>query len=316
MYKLIILLLTLISITACKEEMTLQERLGYKKEDIVVIVNADDYGGSRTHTDATNELFEKTTYVKTATIMATNPDFERAAKIAVQKGYQIGIHITLTNEWQDKYPWTPVLSKEEVPSLYNKKGLLWATQKEIVENATLQDIEKEMEAQILKVIKSGIKITHMDAHMYIYYPWFSKQIEDIADKLSKKYRIHRSVYFNSHPDDNKRYREMGRMTADQYFAFYGKPPKYEWGNYKERLNKYVQLLDRLKPGVYHITIHPVLDNEEAKRVYPQWKARYADYKIWFSKEIKDIVKKRKIKFTDYSKFNQLEKEFRENKKNR
>ena len=297
----------------CTSQDNLMENLGYSKDDIVVIVNADDYGGSVPHTDATNELFEKTDFVKTATIMATNPDFERAAKIAVENGYNIGVHITLTNEWQEKAPWSAVLPKEEVPSLYNEKGYLWADQYQVMENAKIEDIEKEMEAQILKVKQAGINITHMDAHMYIYYSWFGEEYFKLAKKLAKKYGIHLSVRYMDHKHDNLWHRKYGNLVVDNYYAIYNLDASGDWGGYKARLDKYVELFSRMQPGIHHVTIHPALDTEESKSVYPQWKARYADYKIWFSEELQAVIKERNIKFTDYSKFNQLEKEFHENK---
>ncbi|WP_070963250.1 ChbG/HpnK family deacetylase [Vibrio sonorensis] len=304
-----ILLAIPILLMGCSKEDNFMEKLGYTKDDIVVIVNADDYGCSIPHTDATVELLDKTDFVKTATIMATNPDFERAAKIAVEKGYSIGVHITLTNEWQEKAPWGAVLPKEEVPSLYNEKGYLWATQDEVVENANIEDIEKEMEAQIQKIKQAGINITHMDAHMYIYYPWFAEDYFKLAKKIAKKHGIHLSVRFMDQKHDNLWHRENGNLVVDNYYAIYDLKATGGWGDYEQRRDRYVELFSRLQPGIYHLTIHPALDTEESKAVYPQWKARYSDYKIWFSDELKAVIKERNIKFTDYSQFNQLEKEF-------
>lgn len=305
-----VLLLSLTTLFAHAEEANLQEKLGFAKNDVVIIVNADDYGASKPHTDATTELFDKTDFVKTATIMTTTPDFERAAKIAKAEGYKVGVHLTLTNEWQEKEPWHTVLPKEEVPSLYNEKGLLWASAEEVAKNATPEDVEKELEAQIIKVKEAGIDPTHMDAHMYVYYNWYGEKFLPIVKKLSKKYGIHLSVKFMDTKEQNKKLREGGNMVADEYLVVYQIDDKGNLGTYKQRRDAYVKLLSELTPGVYHLTIHPALDTKESRRIYPHWNPRNSDYKIWFSDEIKNVVKKNNIKFTDYSKFNELEREFK------
>ena len=43
----------------------------------------------------------------------------------------IGIHLTLNNEYQERFPWAPVLSQEAVPSLYNNDSLAWEKVSEV-----------------------------------------------------------------------------------------------------------------------------------------------------------------------------------------
>ena len=102
--------------------------------------------------------------------MVPAPNFEQAINLWRENPeIDLGIHITLTSdEWGEKYSGQTVLPKTDVPSLYSPQGVMWTTDEAFIIHAQRKDIENEMEAQIKKVLDTGLKPSHLDHHMSIY----------------------------------------------------------------------------------------------------------------------------------------------------
>src|SRR4030042_4805814 len=165
---------------------TLAEQLGYSDKDILVIVNIDDVG---LHKDETEASFRALNFgiVKSGSIMVPCPNFNHVIKLWKENPeIDFGIHFTLTCEWGVKYPWTPVLSKKVVPSLYNTEGIMWQNVKELLHHARRKEIGLELEAQINKVVDTGLKPSHLDYHMDFAY---HSDLFSIVLELSRKYNL-------------------------------------------------------------------------------------------------------------------------------
>src|SRR5690242_17980966 len=106
-------------------DVTTAEKLGYPADARLLIINADDFGMCHDENEATiigltNGLFTS------STILTTCPWFEEAAEFARKTPKaDLGVHLTLNSEW-DRYKWGPVLGRDEVPSLTDARGYLWA----------------------------------------------------------------------------------------------------------------------------------------------------------------------------------------------
>lgn len=79
-----------------------------------VIINADDFGLTRSVNDAIFELAQKGTITST-TVMTNMPFAEEAVELLPNKNISIGLHVTLT---QGK----PVSDPERIVSLVDKNG--------------------------------------------------------------------------------------------------------------------------------------------------------------------------------------------------
>ncbi len=75
-----------------------------------------------------------------------------------------------------------------VPSLVQKQGNLlrkWGLiRRYLIGKLSLDDVKREVEAQIRRVIDSGITPTHIDSHQHLHvFPPFAKPIADVADSM-------------------------------------------------------------------------------------------------------------------------------------
>src|SRR5678816_3317252 len=77
----------------------------------------------------------------------------------------VGVHLALNSEWRN-YRWGPVLGMGGVPSLADSVGyFLPSTRAFLASKYDLGEVERELSAQVERALRSGLKITYVDAHM-------------------------------------------------------------------------------------------------------------------------------------------------------
>jgi chitin disaccharide deacetylase len=84
-------------------------------------------------------------------------------------------------EEYERFRWKPV--RADVPSLCAPDGGLWHTSEQTAEHASLDDVRRELRAQIDLALESGIDVTHLDAHMgTAVRPEFANVYIDLASE--------------------------------------------------------------------------------------------------------------------------------------
>ena len=145
--------------------MNLAENLGYPKHNKLLIIHADDAGLSSSENRATRSVL-LSGVVNSYSLMVPCPWFyEMALFTKTNPQYDHGIHLTFTCEWET-YKFGPVLSPKEVPSLVDKNGFFYKDRSAFAEKAQVEDLRKEMTAQINTHLSFGLKPSHIDCHMY------------------------------------------------------------------------------------------------------------------------------------------------------
>jgi predicted glycoside hydrolase/deacetylase ChbG (UPF0249 family) len=105
----------------------------------------------------------------------------------------VGVHLALNSEWRN-YRWGPVLGKGGVPSLVDSVGyFLPSTPAFLASKYDLGEVERELSAQVERALKSGLKITYVDAHMGMAEA--TPQLREIEERIAKKYGLGISTYF-------------------------------------------------------------------------------------------------------------------------
>lgn len=132
--------------------------------------------------------------------------------VAILKKYphvSVGVHLTLTSEWRH-YKWGPILGKSAVPSLVDSHGYFHASNDAVRENYKVDEVEKELSAQIERALDSGLKIDYIDYHMAAAVS--TPELRSVFEKLGKKYNLGMSWYFGE-----DKFKTPGSVTKSMIF---------------------------------------------------------------------------------------------------
>jgi predicted glycoside hydrolase/deacetylase ChbG (UPF0249 family) len=158
-----------------------------------VLFRLDDIGMNHSVNLALEQV-AKTGMPFSATVLFVCPWYQEAVEI-LKKYPQVtvGVHLALNSEWRG-YRWGPVLGKGGVPSLTDSVGyFLPSTRAFLASNYKLDEVERELSAQVERAMKSGLKITFIDAHMGM--AWATPQLREVMERVAKKYGLGISTYF-------------------------------------------------------------------------------------------------------------------------
>ena len=141
-----------------------------KKEEVPVlryiIINADDFGR---HAEINRAVEEGLVHgcLRSATVMPGGAAFAGAIDIARRhEELGLGVHFTLVDGH-------PILPPEEIPSLVGSEGDFLpdhtALLKRYLKGSTnLEEVRRELAAQLQKVEATGIPISHVDSHQHMH----------------------------------------------------------------------------------------------------------------------------------------------------
>jgi len=264
--------------------MNSSQKLGFSEKSKSLMIHADDAGLSHSENMATIQALEKG-IVNSYSIMVPCPWFYEMALFAKNNSHiDNGIHLALTCEWEN-YKFGPVLSASEVSSLVDENGYFYKTREELKNNALTEDVRKELQAQIEKALKFGLKPTHIDSHMYSVGA--DQEFLKIYRELGNKYNLPTLI--------NKQLMEMVGLNPDLNIektdfvinkTYVGEFKYFE----KDELNEYYSaILENLEYGLNLILIHPAFDDDEMKGItlnHPNFgsKWRQIDYDFFTSEK--------------------------------
>ena len=244
--------------------MSVLARLGFDSDATVAVVHADDIGMSHA---ANVGSFETLTdgSVTCGSLMVPCPWFAEAAAWAHElPDIDLGVHATLNAEY-DGYRWGPVAGRTAVPSLVDDAGNLFRTSREVVERASVDDVETELRAQIDAALAAGIDVTHLDSHMGTV---LHAKFVDVYLRLANEYRL--PVFLprrvNGFEHDERvsawaaevaaRAESSGQVVFDGYCA---DSLGFEHGTGPEHNRRRIEALE---PGLNYLICHPAFGGEE------------------------------------------------------
>jgi chitin disaccharide deacetylase len=291
----LILSLTLLVLSISSSASTLdplEVRLGYAKGTKLLIINADDYGMSHSENMGTRKVLAQG-IVTSATIMIPPPWSHEALKHIKKSGMKnIGVHVTLTSEW-DKYKWRPLTRDQDgKSSLIGKDGYFWETSEQVEKNAVMEDVIREVRAQLETPIKRGIELSHFDSHMGSLYGLFTGRVELLAVALAFSYEFGLPYRMPRHPL-TAQFENEGFILLDQLIM------SDDPSDPEDRKQWLIKKLKNIKPGVTEIFIHPAKESEEMKSITSRWRTRKMEMDLFSHPDTAKIIKDQGVILIDY-----------------
>ncbi len=299
---------TILGLGACIGLQTLDSRPSDRLHDRYLIVTADDAGLCPAVNEATIAALESG-LVSSASIMVVSPGFEEFAQYAVaHPEHDYGVHLALTSENPDMR-WGPLLGAA-VPSLTKMDGLFWRKSEEVAEHAVAEEVGRELEAQIRRALDRGIRVSHLDHHMWVLLqrPDLLEVFVRLGLEFQIPLRIHREFVAEECGGKLQNAADYQRLIQplvdrkDRLLDF------IETNNYRvpadEKRAYFLKALRSLPPGVSEFVIHctvvrPGLQMPSAPE------RRQADFRFFTSPEFRSEIRQLGIRTINWKRLAEL-----------
>jgi predicted glycoside hydrolase/deacetylase ChbG (UPF0249 family) len=283
------------------------KKLGFAKDDRVAIIHTDDIGMCQASVDAFADLWEFG-LISSGAAMVPCPWFpEAAAFCRAHPSVDMGVHLTLTSEWQT-YRWGPISTRDPASGLIDDEGFFYRTSEEAQQHGDPAAIEREIEAQTARALAYGIPISHVDTHMgTVAAPHLIPAYLGLAARLAvppMMFRLDERGWLAMGMDANtaKMGVQMVAALEEQGVPLLDHLGGLELDRAKtpeERIAYAKESFDALKPGITHFIIHPTRDTPEIRAISSDWPCRVADYEAFRSEELRRHVRDRGIHVIGY-----------------
>lgn len=283
-----------------------------------IIINADDFGLSRSVNKGIIRTFKEGVLTSTS-LLPNMPGFDDAIDlINLNPRLSVGIHLNI-------FRGKPILPAIRLKSL-TKKGLFLGNPYTLIhsiytKNLDLNELELECRAQIEKLLKKNIQITHLDSEKNLH---LIKPIFDTIIKISQDYGIYKIRYINKIPCHNiitasdifknkfynslllKIFSSQNKLSIRKYNLkttdfFYG----ISNNNTTAIIFEFKKILQSFKEGTLEIMCHPGYIDEEWDN-YPLNIEKYylnntreAELNALTDPELKKIINKLDIKLITF-----------------
>ena len=284
-----------------------------------LIVNADDYGMCNAANEAVEELFIGG-WLKSSTIMMPCPGAEHAVEFSkAHPEYAIGIHTTLTSEW-GKYRWKPLTNGK---TLLDEEGFMWHESDMVEKNASYEDIEKEVRAQIDLAHRMGMKPSHVDNHMGSLYGHYtgrlglSKLALKICGSYGYAYRLYtkhdKRICPNGTPYPlyaavtilSKKWGKKYNVIIPDYLLFpdWNDDMRVSYEVYRDTILKIWTNIP--EDGVTETFVHPSVESDELKGITGRWLDRVWEYQLMKDPYVHQYLKDHDVELISYRELIQM-----------
>jgi predicted glycoside hydrolase/deacetylase ChbG (UPF0249 family) len=220
-----------------------------------------------------------------ASVMFACPWYQEAVEILKHSSnVSVGIHLTLNAEWKN-YRWGPVAGAATVPTLVDSVGYFFPSRDQLFNNhPRLEEIERELRAQIERAVHSGLRIDYVDYHMGAAVQ--TPETRAIVEKLAKEYHLGISRYFGE---------------QDIPGTYYSAP-------FDSKLDTLLAITHALPPGGIHLFVfHIGMDTPELAALEDlnsfglknMSKHRQAEVNALLSSQFQDLLRSGKFRLVNY-----------------
>jgi len=267
----------------------------------LLVLNADDMGMSTGVTDGIARTYEEG-LVTDISLIVSMPDSERAARIAREGGYSVGVHLDLTRQKRDRKVGRPLMGGE-VPSLIDEEGFFHGSgefrKRMLAGKVNLEEIRSEIRSQVQRALDWGLELTHIDSNegMHNYYPEILRMVVEIAKEKDLPVRWPNPVHLDW-------LRREGILTTDHLnYNFYEVPPEDKRGTF-------LRLLGELEPGITEFIFHPANPDEETRSL-TAWDRREAELELLLDGSFQDTMRELGIEPISFGHIRDRQRDMRE-----
>lgn len=305
--------LSLAASTLWAQPATLAERLGYTRQDKLLIINADDAGLIHAENVATLDAMRRG-LACSATIMVPCPWFpEIAGAAAADPKLDFGVHLVVTSEWEPMR-WGPVLGRTAVPSMVDAQGYLPGSLPALFARARPAEVEAECQAQIQKALDAGVNVSHLDMHMHALA--LDTRLFEVYVKLARAFDLPARFLptrEDLHESQLARFKQEGILTPDRLYTGATLPGE-------SVADLWRRVIRGLKPGVNELYIHVAQDQPELRELTgPEpfrtgWRDRVEEYRFFtVDPELRRLLEIEGIKLIRWRDLRDLQRREREGK---
>ena len=263
-------------------------KLGMAPDARVVIVHADDVGMCH----AANVAFWETQsygIVTSGAVMMPCPWVpEMAAWCRGHPEADVGVHITLTSEWEG-YRWRPVSTADPRSGLVDEAGYMWRSNEDVYQHMDPAAAIAEMRAQIDLALAMGIDVTHIDTHMgTVAHP----QLTPAYIQLAIEYQIPAMMPRLSEAelqiegiDMQAGAALMHQLDDLEATGFPVLDHLYPALNEGVDLDAYREWFDLAQSGIAHMRLHASVPGFDVEAITDSAPRRIADYQVFLRPEL-------------------------------
>lgn len=285
-------------------EPTWAEKLGFPEGTRALILHVDDAGMSHDSNVGTWRAIDEGA-ANSVSIMMPCPWVPEFAKyVRENPEVDAGLHLTLTSEW-DYLRWPPLAGKPVVPGLVDEQGCLWDNVPLVIENASPDEVEIEIRAQIERARNLGFEPTHMDSHMgtlFAHTPFLERYIKvGIEEQIPVMFPAGHNKYVGR----NEARRTEEFMAYGQQIWDGGLPvlddlhsSSYDWKK-EDKVAEYEEAIRGIGPGVTMIILHCTDTFENFDVISSSGVLRRGDLKAMLDPRIKEVIEEEGIVMTTF-----------------
>ena len=241
--------------------------------EIELVVQCDDFGMCHAGNEGAVQAFREGILTQ-ASVMVPCPWFREAAALAKEHSIPVGVHLTLTAEW-DYLRWGPLTPGR---SLVGDDGRFPRTIKAVQEYAKQDEMVEEFAAQVELFRSEGLEPEYFECHMGVVAP---EPYAAMCERYGKPF---------DYP--------IGDVAVgfDSIHMLSGRPSE-------EKVPYLVDRISNMEPGKHLIVSHCAVDSPELRSMTSdeaenaEWALQYrvSDLAALTSDEVKNVVREKDVR---------------------
>jgi predicted glycoside hydrolase/deacetylase ChbG (UPF0249 family) len=272
---------------------SLAQRLGHGPDAKLLIVNCDDLGSSHAANVGVYEALREGV-ATSATLMVPCPWAREAA--SRYRGEDVGVQLTLNAEY-DLYRWGPIT---HAPSLLDGDGGFPRTVEDVWDHADVEEVRRELRAQVERAIYWGFDVSHLDSHMGAVA--LRPEFFDVYLELAVDFRL--PLRLSGASTERVVGFPFRQLAAEEGVLF---PDHLLYVPAIGGRRAIERVLGDLRPGVTEVYVHPAVDTPELRALAPDWAGRVDDHDlVTANSTLRALVERAGATFIGYRELRELQ----------